>query len=475
MGELPLIAIGHGNGHNYLWYTFLQSHLASYGYIVMSHYNNTGGSPLIETAADTTYLATDYILANQGTIGGGVLNGHIDSHRIAWIGHSRGGEGVVRAFDRLFDGVSVPVYYGVNDVVVVSSIAPTTFLAPSASDPHEVTYHFLYGAADGTVEGGLEGSRPFSLVDRARGTRQSTYLHGAEHNDFNCCGFDDFSGPAGTAIQRAEAQRIQKADYLALFKHYFEGYPAGRDYLFRQYEALKAIGAHYTSPETGAPVVVVKQFKEADAANKVVIDDFQTQPLSTLMSSGGMVQFNVTDVFEGLLRDTNTSFTWDPADPMNGMTSALAADVSRGVVFDWVDPGTANFYEMHIVPAQQDFSGYKVLSLRACQGTRHPNTTAVLADLVFSIELRDANGTGSMVNIGAFGGGVEEPYQRTGFGIGAGWANEWETIRVPLVSFQVNGSGLDLSKITRVTLWFGTAHGATQGRLGLDDVELLRE
>jgi len=42
LGQLPLVVISHGNGHNYTWYDYLQQHLASYGYVVMSHENDTG-------------------------------------------------------------------------------------------------------------------------------------------------------------------------------------------------------------------------------------------------------------------------------------------------------------------------------------------------------------------------------------------------------------------------------------------------
>ena len=90
-GKLPLIIISHGNGHNYTWYDYLQEHLSSYGYIVMSHQNNTG--PGIETCSLTTLQHTDAIIQQQGTIAGGVLNGHIDETKIVWIGHSRGGRG----------------------------------------------------------------------------------------------------------------------------------------------------------------------------------------------------------------------------------------------------------------------------------------------------------------------------------------------------------------------------------------------
>jgi predicted dienelactone hydrolase len=49
LGKLPLVVVSHGNGHNYQWYDHLGTHLASYGYVLMSHENNTG--PGVLTAA----------------------------------------------------------------------------------------------------------------------------------------------------------------------------------------------------------------------------------------------------------------------------------------------------------------------------------------------------------------------------------------------------------------------------------------
>ncbi|GAG12730.1 unnamed protein product, partial [marine sediment metagenome] len=136
MGELPLVVISHGNGHDYTWYDYLGNHLASYGYVAMAHQNNTG--PGIETASTTTLTNTDYILGNQDLIEDGVLDGHIDSHRIVWIGHSRGGEGVCRAYTRLFDGDYIPVNFTLDDITLVSSISPNDYLGRFGSNPHDV-------------------------------------------------------------------------------------------------------------------------------------------------------------------------------------------------------------------------------------------------------------------------------------------------------------------------------------------------
>jgi hypothetical protein len=464
LGQLPLVVISHGNGHNYTWYDYLQQHLASYGYIVMSHENNTG--PGIESASTTTLTNTDYFLGHLATIGNGVFNGHVDVHKIMWIGHSRGGEGVVRAYDRLYDGYT-PVNYTLDDVILVSSIAPTDFLGPEQSDPHQVDYHLIYGAADGDVGGypGNDVADAFNIYERAQGFRQATYVHGADHNDFNCCGVDDFEGPPGTAIGREEAQRVAKAAYLALVKHYVEGNVPAKDFLWRQYEDLRPIGVAATD-------TVDLEYKEGTGS--FFVDDFQTQPALGISSSGGAVTYNVQNPYEGLMNDTDGSFAWSASDPMNGMTRARTNDTTKGLVFDWTILG-APFLEFEVVPAARDVSSYEYLSFRACQQTRHPQTTSELGDLTFTVSLRDADGTVSSINIGAYGGGIEEPYQRTGYGTGAGWQNEFETIRVRLGDFLRNGAALDLTNIVAVRFSFGGGAGSLRGRIGFDDLQFSKD
>jgi hypothetical protein len=463
MGQLPLIVISHGNGHNYTWYDYLQSHLASYGYIVMSHQNNTG--PGIETASTTTLTNTDYILGNQATIMGGVLNGHIDDSRIMWIGHSRGGEGIARAYDRMVDGTYSPANYDESNVILLSSIAPTDFLGPFSANPHDVDYHLLYGSADGDVSGApnCDICQSFHLLERATGWRASTYVQGADHNDFNCCGFNDFTGPAGTQIGRTEAQKVTKGMYLAMVKHIIDGEDALKEFLWRQYEALRPVGV-------AATTIVDNELKED--TGKVVIDDFQSQFSTAVSSSGGSVSFSVSNLTEGILNDNNTSFTHTTTDPMNGMTRGRSNDQTRGQVFEY---NSDTFIEWGIIASEQDWTDDVYLSFRACQSTRHPNTVMFLADQIFAVTLRDGGGTSSTVNVSVYGGGAEEPYQRTGSGTGAGWQNEFETIRIRITDFVADGGSLDLGDIAAVRIRFGPSFGQSHGRMGLDDLELTQE
>lgn len=465
LGQVPLVVISHGNGHDYTWYDYLGYHLASYGYIVMAHQNNT--QPGIETASTTTLTNTDYIIANQATIGGGVLNGHLDGHRIVWIGHSRGGEGVVRAYDRIFDGTYTPARFTLADIVCISSIAPTVYNYPSECNTHLATYHLLFGAADGDVNGGCDDLDRQSLryAEAAQGTVQVTYVQGASHNDFNCCGWADGTGP--NLIGRAEAQRVAKSYYLPLIEYYTQGNVAARDYLTRMYAGFHPSGI-------AAAVICANTYRDALAADRFMIDDHQTNTGVGTSSSGGAVSGDVSNLYEGRMDDRDSTFTWTASDPMNGMTRSDSPDIYQGgAVFDWTT-GQQRSLEYEVVPGHGDLRDFAYVSLRACQGTRHPETVALNGPLSFTVALRDAAGVTSAIATQSYGD-ITRPYQRTGLGTGAGWANEFHTVRIRLADFENDGSGIDLANIVAVKLEFGSPHGSARGRLGIDDIEFTRK
>jgi hypothetical protein len=470
MGELPLVIVSHGNGHNYQWYDHVGTHLASYGFIVMSHQNNTG--PGVESASTTTLTNTDYLLGNLATIGEGALVGHVDSHHITWIGHSRGGEGVARAYDRVVDGNYVPVNFTAADIRLISSIAPTDFLGPASSDPHAVDYHLWVGGADADVTGCASNNvaQSFHLHDRAQDQRTSISLHGVGHGDFHNSNGSVATGPC--LVGKADTHRVMRGYLLPLVQHHINGNVPAADFLQRQWERFRPIGA----PDANPCVVVDLQYRAGTEVGRLVIDDFQTEPALTTSSSGGAVAGTVTILAEARLDDEDTTFTWD-GDPLNGFTQGMANDTTRGLVFEF-DAAPAEL-AFDLVPAAQDVRPYGVLSFRAAQATRHPLTTAELADTTFTVELLDADGTTSAIGIGNYGGGLEEPYQRSLCGTGAGWGNEFETIRIPLSAFATlgaqDGSALDLAHIVRVTFRFGPGFGTNSGRLGFDDLELVKD
>ncbi len=465
MAPCPLVVISHGNGHQYTWYDYLGSHLASWGYIVISHQNNT--VPGIETASTTTLQHTSAIIAQQATVASGAINGKIDASRITWIGHSRGGEGIVRGYDRIFDATYTPTGYGLSNIKFLCPISPTDFLGVNSANPHAANFMLLWGAADGDVSGTPTSSIAwsFDLAERSVGFRNTVYVHGADHNDFNCCGVNDFVGPSGTAILNAGAQAVAKAFILAGIKYHIEGETAMKEFMWRPSSTLRPTGV-------AATTTLVKELVPAASASVKSIDTFQTQTSTTLSSCGGAVTSTVTNVSEALSRDTDASFSWSTANPHNGSTRASSSDTGRMIAWDW---NSAQNMEWAVPVSIGDVSAMNFIEVRVGQGTRHPNTVALAGGATFSIVLRDAAGIEVRVSSSAQGEAVNRPYQRTGDGSGAGWQNELRTIRLRLRDFQSGGTGINLGQIVAVRIEVGGTAGSATGRFIIDDLQFTKE
>jgi hypothetical protein len=470
LGALPLVVVSHGNGHNYQWYDHIGDLMASFGYVVVSHATNTGPGP--DTAATSTLQNTELFLSNLASIAGGMLVGHVDGHRMVWIGHSRGAQGVVLAHKRLSAGDPLAVSYGPDDVRLVSSIAPTDFGAPTWTVIGETPFHLWTAGADGDVSGCPSLAATFPLFERATGPRFSTSVHGAGHGDFHAGNTPSVAvGPC--LIHRKATHLIVRGIFLPLVQWVLDANPPCLDFLTRQYEEFRPLGA----PAFDDPCVSVDlMYLPPPESGRFFVDDFQSEPDLGRSSSGGSVlaspALDATRV-EGLLHDADFRFTPNDADPMNGMTLARTGDVSAGTVFEW--NGGDEWLLFEVPPAGRDLRGMRVLSFRAAQCTRHALTLAEEGDLDFEVTLSDAALRSSTIRIGAYGGGIEEPYARGGCGEGVGWANDFETIRIPLADFRRGGRPLDLGRIVAVTLRFGPAHGSPLGRIGFDELAFTRD
>lgn len=465
LSNVPIVIVSHGNGHDYRWYDHIGMHLASYGYVVMSHQNNTG--PGTETASTTTLTNTEYLLANLSTIAGGALDGHVDRHNISWIGHSRGGEGVVRAFNRMRRDLWTSVEFDDTDVVFVSSIAPVTFQTAANGDPFDVNYHLFFGASDSDVNGGVGQTfvLPFAFPERSTGNKTTMYIHGMGHGYFHsgsgscwCTGPNLISKPAAHAMVRGY--------YLPLVSLYARNDDASRDYLDRLYEDFKPAGV----PD-GEMIAI--QYKDNEATGNYMIDDFQTQTGLNTSSSGQPVTFSVSILTEGQMDDANSLFTHDGSDAFNGSAMwAKPGDDPRGAAFTIGNQDA--FYSFQLAANERDLTDDTYFSMRAAQSSRHVLNVAQGTPLDFQVELEDMSGNKSVIDIGNYGR-VTQTYPRTGQGAGAGWATEFNTIRIRLDDFTTDGTGnLDLSNIFAVNLLFGPSHGSAQGHFAVDDIEIIR-
>jgi len=457
MHPRPLVVIGHGSGHDFRWYGFIGHHLASYGYIVMSHENMD---------EPTVCLHTDAILELQDTIAGGVLAGKIDAGRIVWIGHSFGGISVVTQYDRLYRGDYVPVHFSIESIVLISSMLPTAGTGLDGAQPHDVNYHLWTASGDSLVDGsaGCDLCQTYQLYERATGWRMSTTVQGTGHawfHDGTEQWGDWVEGPC--QIGKENTHLIQQGLFLPLVEHFTDGSIAAEDFFTRQYERFHPIGVDTSNP----CIVVTHECRQEPGNDRFVIDDFQTHPETTVSSSGAAVAFSVEHLTEGRLDDSNNDFVWTSADPFNGATQAGPNDDSRGVVFDWTDED--RFIQWALPPEARDTRAFTFISFRGAQGTRHPNTLANPGDETFTVTLQDGEGRTSSVNIGAYGGGLEQPYDRNG-----GWHNEMERIEIRLDDFLSGGTGLNLSNIVAIRFNVGPTWGSSKGRIVIDELDLYR-
>ncbi len=116
--------------------------------------------------------------------------GKIDFRQIALIGHSRGGQAVAMAADRVqwfsYDaGLPLASSYQIKGVV---AIAPTdTYVDGRQAKLHDISYLTLQGAKDADLVN-FNGDRQYSRVDIAEGAdafKTSLYIAGANHSQFN--------------------------------------------------------------------------------------------------------------------------------------------------------------------------------------------------------------------------------------------------------------------------------------------------
>lgn len=461
--SLPLIVISHGWTYDYTYYDYIGEYLASYGYIVMSHWNDVGdGDPNgTQTASLSLIENIDHLLANQDTLLGGVLNGKIDYHNMGWIGHSTGGESVVRAYTRLHKGENNATHFTWHDVKYINSFCPVSWFPDTVVNPYEVNYNQFIGGSDMDVSGEATDTyrQPMTIYERGTGNKHVIYVHGAAHEIFHSdtTGLIHASGP--DQITRAQLHPLIKAYILAMSELYCKQNPAGKEFFTRNY-------LEYHPMNTDNFVVISNEYRDNQVSSKKIIDNFETNSGLTLASSGANVTSNLQNSAEVLMKDISGNFYYAPSQTANGMTRARFTDAPHCLVIEW---DSAGFVQYTIPDSIKDFSAYEFISFRACQRTRHPFNVTLDSTLNFHISLADEAANSASVMIANYGP-IVQTYKRS-----AGWQNEFCTIRIRLQDFLNNGTQLNLTAIENLTFSFGNTDASPIGALGIDDIELVNE
>lgn len=460
------------DGQNYEGLTYLQDHLARHGFISVSVDLDeaiglgTGGTHLGYPPITTEAIRTRgwLLLKNlERALTDPAIAGHVDTSRIHFLGHSRGGEAVLQAWQILGDvpgrgpasaGLAGPdaAIAGVTqaDIASVISLAPTSF--ETTSSPLGTTPYFLvYGSKDGDVNGFGDGIQPLLHLDKARASGPATalWVTGANHNFFS----DAWPSDDGSALG---APRVGRADQKALAEAYVLAWLrlSGGATAYRT--LFETSPSRLLPLSLGGPVDLHVQSRLGPAT---VLDDYETAPATTAASSGATVALTVNAATEAMLFDP------DDADETN--TPNRFKEASRGLLFDWTAPASS----IALTPSGGtiDLSGQRALVLRAAQEPRHPNTVALGGSVDFNVTLEDNAGHSATINAG-FDTGVSPVLDAAGGGRDYTIAFPHD-VRIPLERFRVGQPALDMAHIAAIRLVFGAPLSA-QGRLAIDDLEV---
>ncbi|PYS88893.1 MAG: hypothetical protein DMF64_19095 [Acidobacteria bacterium] len=435
-GAFPLIVIMHGNSSmdtSYLGYNYLLEHLAGHGFIAMSIYAPAGVG--IETRA-RAILAHLNIMA-QNNAQAGLFHNHIDLTQIGIMGHSRGGEAVVRAARiNTTEALGWHIRAGI-------SIAPTDYHHYGAPG---IPLLVIYGANDGDVAGTWPDRTCFNIYDEAGRPRSFIFVYGATHDRFNTewASIENTTELTWHITQSDLPHLISLTDHENVAKGYatafMQAHLLGRDEQLEYFSAnlkpslVSAIKIHASHQEPGARV----------------LDNFEQTPHdpSSNTAGGAVTTTALAPLAEDALR------TLDVHSP----------HVTSGGRIVW--QSSAGIYLSHVPAAAKDVSGFDVLSFRVTQkfGSLQ-NPPDQPQD--FFVRLTDGGGKSRAIRVSAFTD-IPYPYVR---GEADLIKSALKSVRIPLASYAIANLGVDDVDLTNLQSVAFEFHADSTGEIEIDDIE----
>lgn len=437
--DYPMIFIVHGAGHHYDNYDYLLQHWARNGFIAtafeMPFLNGLGRANML--FRHINFIKSEFGVKAQNNIG--------------IMGHSRGGEAVVKA-------ARINQQQGLgHNINAVMSLAPTDqygneVLGGAWAKPYLV----LHGALDGDVRifvppitGGAV--TPFkhrsggpSLYDRANGAPKTmVWIYGASHNGF--IGFHEGlqGDPVSSAISFDAHKTIAKGYANAFFRKYLLN-ETKWDGIFT--------GEWKPQATTQADGGAVKLFLQYSANNQLTIDHFEGVHTATswqTSTAGGSVAQT------GLVADPQEAYLHD-ADTHSGHDTS-------GLLFKWNSIGDK--LEFNVPAGIKNVTAWKMLSFRVCQRALDAANPAN-QPVNFRVALRDDGGNERAIRVSAF---AEIPYPQQRVNTD-NIVSIFRTVRIPLTSYTIVCLGVpkvDLTNITKITFLFSEQ---ASGSVELDDL-----
>lgn len=443
--DYPLVVIIHGNGHDYTTYDFLLTHLAKNGFIAVS--------------IDVRYF--DGVSDVHGMRGHGraealfphlnIINtafGTTVQNNIGIMGHSRGGDGVVKAA-RINQQQALG--HNINAVI---ALAPTDqYGAEVLGGAWSTPFFVLYGSRDGDIDGGIWTTgytvpqTGFAHFDRANGSKKSMcFVYRATHNGFITSNVD--APWDGDVIADMEPVATQQAFTKAYMNAFYRWHLKNES----QWEGMFA--GEWTPASvssTGA-----KFYMQYHDTTFNTIDDFEGAVNWQASTIGGTVDHDATL----------------PVDPSEDkMSAAVIAGLdpksphdTQGLKVRWNSTGDKLIFS--IPPAHKDVTGFSVLSFRVTQKIDSTDNPADQQQN-FRVALKDDSNNERAVRVSPFSE-IPFPDHRPNH---VHSKSALLTVRIPLKSYRIVCAGLDqvdLENITTLTFLFSEK---MTGEIEIDNIE----
>jgi len=450
-GKLPVVLLNHG--HHLGWlpapggsviakqsvegYAYLQDALAQNGIVSVSVDHNFActSNSLIETRADTIIAALNALSAEEA-LPSSRYHGRLDFSKIGLMGHSRGGDAVVRALKKI---LAEPALSAKFKVLTVCSLAPTDLTGADVPanrmflDANDVNFYLVvYGALDGDVFGGgtfpLTGSG-FRHYDRARPQKAMVFLDNCCHNPFNSVWFSERN-------DSTDPRRASAAEHQSLAVDYIGD-------LFRWQLGGEQLGARFdgrTPNRAGQHASLQWMFGQT----LLRVDDFEN-PAANLLG-GARVLVNDPTAPTEIEDFASITISGSRLEQHTGhQTHVLYADLTPGPA------APARVLTTDIPAANQDWSALDTL-IFSLSGWFDPTNAAMIAAANLprlTLTLVDSTGVSASVDFNAYGALLpSRPVFKTLPKPGNVTLMRLETIPIALGAF----AGVDLTKVAHVAM-----------------------
>ena len=236
---LPAFTVPLTERGDYRGYEYLQRHLAQLARPIVSISFSHGLPNMLDLKVETRsqmFLAAIRQVINDAAQAGSLLGDTVDFNSCGIMGHSRGGEAVVRAF---LAQRAAPIP-GLT-ISAVCSLAPTDFMGASNNNKlalpgkSGVNYLSFYGGLDGDLSGWRDTGRPdlggnaFRLYDRAECDKAMVFMPAATHDRFNTiwAANEEVEWPTlqfGVALPGVPDRALTRPTHLTLAREYIGGF-----------------------------------------------------------------------------------------------------------------------------------------------------------------------------------------------------------------------------------------------------------